>query len=42
MSLCGNSGVKPNVEKVISMIKEKFLAGVSPRTWGCLIQCGGF
>lgn len=36
--LCGNSGVKSNVERVISMISEEYLAGVSPSTWGCLIS----
>lgn len=39
MSLCGYSGVKPPVDRVISMTKEESLTVVSPSTWGYLIQC---
>lgn len=42
MSMCGYSSVKPHVDRVISMTKEESLTGVSPSTWGYLIQCVGF
>lgn len=40
--MCGYSGVKPHVDRVISMTKEESLTGVSPSTWDYLIQCVGF